>query len=157
MLLTKSQVAHRIQTQQLVERRKTQLETASVNSPVLAEPQNIVEKAIAFVKKHLTLPIVITTAVLTLGCGEPATEEEMLRSYVWRFDPTCRERINETAIEFQRLRKNARDNGFIIGKITLDEFNLIQDLLKSDLERKQDLIYHDHITLMRNSQQKDGS
>ena len=149
MLLTKSQVAHRIQTQRLVERSKSALETASSNLPVLPDQPNIVQKAIALVKKHLTTGIVITTTALTLGCGEPQTAEDKWRSIAWKTDPVCRERINDATIEFQLLRDNAWQHGHLTGKITVDQFYAIKESLLVDLRRKQDLIYHDSITQLR--------
>ncbi len=99
--------------------------------------------------KHILSGIVIATTALTLGCGEPQTEQEKWRSIAWKTDPVCRERINDTKIEFNRLRDNAWQNGHLTGKITVDQFYAIKASLMTDLRRKQDLIYHDSITQLR--------
>ena len=146
MLLTQSQVEHRIRTQQLIERSKRKSEFhLSLEQP---ERINPVKSAIAFVKTIGTA-IVIASTAFTLGCGEPQTEQERWRSLAWRHDPVCRERINDATIDYQRLRGNAWENGCLPGKISIEQFDAIKSYLLTDLRRKQVLIYHDSITQLR--------
>ena len=148
MLLTRSQVNHRIETQQLIQRSTRKTETIA-KAPVLTERINPVKTAIEFVKKHLAIGMVITTTALTIGCSEPQTEQEYWRSVAWRNSPLCRQRINDATIVYQRLKGNTWERGYLTSKISVEQFHEITDALLADLRRKQDLIYHDHITLLR--------
>ena len=153
MLLTPSQVNHRIETQRLIQRSKCKSEFHLSLEQSLEQPERInpVKNVIKLVKTIGTA-IVIASTAFTLGCGEPQTEQERWRSIAWKHDPVCRERINDATIEYQRLRNNAWQNGHLTGKISVEQFHAIKDALLADLRRKQALIYHDSITQLRKEQ-----